>query len=113
MKMKDSLPDEMERVGGDGLTEYWEDFEPGETKTFIIRAKVNSEEYDRENFEKCVVNKAKVLYDDDEEGSDTATVCYGDSEVTELPKTGGSSVLYGALGLGLSAFGLTVKKLKK
>ena len=55
MKMKDSLPDEMERVGGDGLTEYWEDFEPGETKTFIIRAKVNSEEYDRENFEKCVV----------------------------------------------------------
>ena len=30
MKMEDFLPDELYRVGGDGLTEYFDDFEPGE-----------------------------------------------------------------------------------
>ena len=48
MKMEDFLPDEMERVGGSGLTEYWDDFEPGETKTFYIEAKVDEDEYDRD-----------------------------------------------------------------
>lgn len=113
MRMKDSLPKEMERVGGSGLTEYWGDFEPGESKTFTIKAVVKDSEYDRENFEKCVVNKAEVEYKGDEEGSDTATVCYSDKEVTELPKTGGSSTAYGVLGLGLAAIGAFIKKLKK
>ncbi len=113
MKMTDKLPKEMERVGGDGLTEYWDDFDEGETKTFIIRAKVKDSEYDRKNFEKCVVNKAEVEYNGDEEASDTATVCYGDSEPTELPKTGGNSLVYGALGLGLMAIGATSKKFRK
>jgi len=113
MKMSDKLPKEMERVGGDGLTEYWDDFEAGETKTFVIKAKVKDSEYDRKNFEKCVVNKAEVLYDGEDEASDTATVCYSDSEPTELPKTGGSSLLYGVLGLGLTAVGVSAKKLKK
>lgn len=113
MKMSDKLPKEMERVGGSGMTEYWGDFEPGETKTFIIRAVVKDSEYDRKNFEKCVVNKAEVEYDGDEEGSDTATVCYSDKEVTELPKTGGNSVAYGALGTVLAAFGAIIKKIKK
>ncbi len=113
MKMSDKLPKEMERVGGDGLTEYWDDFDAGETKTFIIKAKVKDSEYDRKNFEKCVVNKAEVLYDGDDEASDTATVCYSDGAPTELPKTGGSSLFYGFLGLGLTAFGAFAKKLKK
>ena len=113
MKMKDSLPKEMERVGGSGLTEYWDDFESDETKTFIIEAVVKDSEYDRKNFEKCVVNKAEVLYDGDEEASDTATVCYSDKKVTELPRTGGDSLAYGAVGLGLTALGVLSKKLRK
>lgn len=113
MKMTDKLPKEMERVGGSGLTEYWDDFEKGKSKTFVIRAKVKDSEYDRKNFEKCVVNKAVVEYDGDQEGSDTATVCYGDRGPTELPKTGGNSLLYGALGLGLMAVGAVSKKFKK
>lgn len=112
MEMIDKLPKEMERVGGDGLTEYWGDFEPGETKTFTIKAVVKDSEYDRKNFEKCVVNKAEVEYKGDGEASDTATVCYSDKEVTELPKTGGSSMVYGALGLGLVALGAVSKKLR-
>jgi len=88
MKMKDELPDEMERVGGSGLTEYWDDFEPGDTETFIIKAKVDADEYAREDFDKCVVNEAHVTYDGDFEGSDTAIVCYSNVELKELPKTG-------------------------
>lgn len=113
MKMIDKLPKEMERVGGSGLTEYWDDFEPDETKAFVIKAVVKDSEYDKKNFEKCVVNKAEVEYDGDEEASDTATVCYSDKKVTELPKTGGNSLAYGAFGLGLMAFGAVTKKLRK
>lgn len=113
MKMTDKLPKEMERVGGSGLTEYWDDFDKGETKTFVIKAKVRDSEYDRKNFEKCVVNKAIVEYKGDQEASDTATVCYGDVKPTELPKTGGSSVAYGVLGLGLMLAGVAAKKFRK
>ena len=110
MKIKDLLPDEMERVGGSGLTEYWDDFEPGETKTFIIEARVKSDEYDRDvNFEKCVVNVVKLYWDDEFEGSDTATVCYGDEEITELPETGANEVI-ALVGSGLVLVGLTIKK---
>jgi uncharacterized repeat protein (TIGR01451 family)/LPXTG-motif cell wall-anchored protein len=112
MKMIDKLPKEMERVGGDGLTEYWDDFDSGDTKTFIIKAVVKDSEYDNKNFEKCVVNKAEVEYKGDEEASDTATVCYSDKEITELPKTGGNSVFYGVLGLGLVALGAVSKKIR-
>ncbi len=101
MKMEDFLPDEMEKVSGD-LTEYWDDFEPGETKEFKIKAQIDEDEFDRENFEKCVVNKVEVSYDGDFEGSDTATVCYGDAEVTELPETGAGATLALAL-TGLSS----------
>jgi len=110
MKMEDFLPDEMERVGGSGLTEYWNDFEPGETKTFYIKAKVNAEEYDRDvDFEKCVVNKAEVEWDGEFEGSDTATVCYGDEDVTELPETGSNEIV-ALIGFGLIASGILVRK---
>jgi hypothetical protein len=110
MKMEDFLPDEMYRVGGSGLTEYWDDFEPGETKKFTIEAKVESDEYDRDvEFEKCIVNKAEVRWDGDFEGSDTATVCYGNIEPTELPETGALSTL-GLTGLGLLVVGLISKR---
>jgi len=112
MKMEDFLPEEMYRVGGDGLTEYWEDFEPGETKTFYIDARIDEDEFDRDNFDTCVVNKAELRYDGDFEGADTATVCYGDIEITELPETGiGTTML--PLGLGLIAVGALVKKSRK
>ncbi len=110
MKMEDFLPDEMFRVGGSGLTEYWNDFEPGEEKKFTIKARVESEEYDRDvEFEKCVVNKAELRWDGDFEGSDTATVCYGNIEPSELPKTGAFSNLALA-GLGLLTAGLITKR---
>jgi hypothetical protein len=97
------------RVGGDGLTEEWDSFEPGETKTFYIKVEVDSAEFERENFEKCVVNKAEVRFDGTFEGADTATVCYGVSEITDLPETGFEEVLL-PLGLGLIAVGYVVKK---
>jgi len=110
MKMEDFLPDEMERVGGSGLTEYWDDFEPGETKTFYIEAKVKEDEYDRDvDFEKCVVNKAEVTWDGEFEGSDTATVCYGDEEIKELPETGSNEVA-ALIGAGLIIVGVLVRK---
>jgi len=115
MKMEDFLPDELKRVGGDGLTEYWEDFEPGEIKIFYIDAKVDSEEFDRENFEKCVVNKSEVRYKGKFEGADTATVCYGvekKEEITELPETGFVETLL-PVGLGLIAVGYVLKRYKE
>lgn len=113
MKMKDDMPSEMHRTGGDGLTEYWDDFDPGDTKTFIIDAEVNDSEYDTDvDFEKCVVNKASVYWDGKFEGADTATVCYGNAVPTELPQTGASG-LVAVLGLGLTAIGAAFKKVKK
>ena len=111
MKVEDFLPEEMDRVGGDGLTEYWDDFDSGDTKTFYIDAKIDEDEFDRENFDKCIVNKAEVRYDGDFEGSDTATVCYGDVEVTELPETGFVDTMV-PLGLGLIVVGFLVKNKK-
>ncbi len=112
MKMEDFLPDEMYRVGGDGLTEYWDNFAPGDVETFKIKAQVESDEYDREDFEKCVVNKAEITYDGDFEGSDTATVCYGNVEVTELPKTGAGST-FAIAGTALVVVGTLIRKKRK
>lgn len=112
MKMEDFLPDELKRIGGSGLTEYWDDFEPGEEKEFEIEVKINSEEFDRDvEFEKCVVNKAEATYDGTLEGSDTATVCYGTLEIEELPETGATStVVFTILGLALVTSGIYFKK---
>jgi LPXTG-motif cell wall-anchored protein len=94
MEMRDYLPEEMEKVGGVGLTEEWDDFDPDDQKEFIILAKVKSGEYDRNvEFEKCIVNKAELRWDGDFQGSDTATVCYGNIQPSELPKTGSFSTL--------------------
>ncbi len=112
MKMEDFLPSELYRVGGDKLVEKWDDFEPGETKTFYIDVKVDSKEFERENFEKCVVNKAEVRYKGKFEGADTATVCYGVREITELPETGFEETLI-PLGMGLIIAGYVFKRYKE
>lgn len=112
LKTEDFLPSEMVKVGGNGLTESFGDFHPGATKTFIITAKVNADEYNRDvKFEKCVVNKVELRWKGDFEGSDTATVCYGNIEPSELPKTGAESTLALA-GFGLLALGLVAKKFR-
>ena len=112
MKMSDSLPKEMDRVGGSGLTESWDDFEPGDTETFIIKAKIDADEFDRDGtFDKCIVNKAKVQWGDEFEGSDTATVCYGEGEPTELPETGALSVT-GIAGIGSLLVGALLRRKK-
>ncbi len=109
MKMEDYLPSEMYRVGGSGLTEYWDDFEAGETKTFHLEAKIKSSEFDDTNFDKCVVNKAEARYDGDYVGSDTATVCYVDNAIQELPETGLLDVAL-PLGLSVMAFGYVLRR---
>ncbi len=109
MRYKDSLPDEMYRTGGEGLTEYWDDFDVDDVKKFIIRVKIDADEFNRENFEKCIVNKVTVYYKDVYEASDTATVCYGDSDIKELPETGASLVV-SLSGLLSIAFGAVMKK---
>jgi uncharacterized repeat protein (TIGR01451 family)/LPXTG-motif cell wall-anchored protein len=114
MKMWDKLPKELERVGGSGLTEYFDNFEPGETKTYTIKVKIETSEFDRKDFDKCVVNKAEVWFEDHKEGSSTATVCYSDSKPKELPKTGAeSTAAMGAIGGVLTAAGLLIKKLQR
>ncbi len=113
MKMEDFLPDELKRVGGSGLTEYWHDFDSDDEKSFIIKAEIDKDEFDRdEDFEKCVVNKAEVRFDGEFEGSDTATVCYGadKDDVVDLPDTGVSTMPMAFLGLGLVAAGTFIKK---
>lgn len=113
MKMKDILPDELYRLGGNDLTEEWDNFEPGETKEFIIKVEVDEDEFDRtENFEKCVVNKAEVYWDGKFEGADTATVCYGKGTPTELPKTGFGSTLT-VLGVAFLGLGGLISKSRK
>ena len=113
MKMEDFLPEEMYKVGGNGLTEEWDNFDPKDEKVFIIQAKVDSDEYDSDvRFEKCVVNKAELRWDGEFQGSDTATVCYGNIEPTELPKTGAFSTM-GLSGLVLLMSGLVSKKYLK
>ena len=110
MRMEDILPNELYRVGGDGLTEYWNNFESGEKVTFELEVRIEDEELDREgSFEKCVVNKAEVEWDGEFEGSDTATVCFGNGELEELPETGAFDAL-GITGLGLIAVGAFIRK---
>ena len=113
MKMEDFLPSEMYKVGGNGLDEEWDNFDPDDEKVFIIQAKVDSDEYDRDvEFEKCVVNKAELRWDGEFQGSDTATVCYGNVQPSELPKTGAVSTLVLA-GIGSLLTGLIAKKTVK
>ena len=107
LKMEDKLPKELEKISG-GLTEYWDDFDHDDDKTFIIKAKVRSSEYDKD-VDKCVDNKARVFIDGDEEDEAEATVCYSNVEVSELPETGAGSFAV-ISGLITSAFGIVLKK---
>lgn len=115
MKMKDNLPDELVKLGGSGLTEVWENFLPGKTKEFFIRVKVDDDEFDKEDFDKCVVNRAEVTWKGKFEGSSVAVVCYGDeTKIKELPKTGFDTMsLMTALGTVSTGVGLFIKKAAK
>lgn len=107
MKMKDSLPDGLKKISGD-LTEEWDDFEPGETKTFRITVEVEDEEFDRDSpFSDCYVNEARVYFDGEEEGKAEAAVCITGDEITELPETGADATLLMTIA-GLSSLGLGI-----
>lgn len=117
LKLKDSLPDELKFLSDrseDALTEKWDNFKPGETKTFFYTTKLTDAEKNKDGeFEKCVVNKASLYMDSDFQGSSDATVCYKKTgEVlgasTELPKTGALPT-EGIVGAGLIALGLLLK----
>lgn len=111
MKMKDILPDELYKLAtGDGLIEEWDNFEPGETKEFIIEAKINADEFDIKNLDKCVVNRVDVTRGDKFVDSDTATVCYNTVVLRELPKTGAdSTIAFALVGFVLVGFGIAIK----
>lgn len=115
MKLLDKLPSELYRIGGDGLTEYWDDFDPGESKDFKIKVRIDEDELDKDGeYEKCAVNRALVYWDGEFEGSDTATVCWKnyDKEIKELPKTGAESFAVALGGATLAALGAFLKKKK-
>lgn len=110
LKIEDFLPSEMYWVGGSRTIEFLDDFKAGSSETFIIKARVYAWEYDKSyKFEKCVVNKVELRWKDEFEGSDTATVCYGNVTPSELPKTGAETTL-ALSGLGMLLAGLVVKK---
>ncbi len=98
LKMKDSWPEELKFLdeSDDDLKEEWDDFKAGDKKTFRFTGKIQGDEKDKDGeFEKCVVNKASLYYEDEFQASDEAVVCYkktedvlGTSTVAELPKTG-------------------------
>ncbi len=112
MEMKDILPDVLDKIGGSGLTEEWDDFDVDEERTFIIQARIKSVEFDRtDNFEKCVVNKAELRHEGDLVASDTATVCYGEKEIKELPKTGPTELM-SIFGFASTGIGLFLKRRK-
>ncbi|HSX39705.1 MAG TPA: LPXTG cell wall anchor domain-containing protein [Candidatus Saccharimonadales bacterium] len=110
MEMIDKLPEELQKLGGSGLTEEWDDFGKNTTKTFYIIVQVKNSEFDNANFDKCVVNKATLKHKGDKVGSDTATVCYGNGTPTELPKTGGPAIELTLIGLGLIGLAVLIKK---
>ena len=109
-EIEDLLPSEMEWISGHGLTESWDGFQPGEEITFTIVARLKKSEFDGDrNFEKCVVNKVELYWDDDFEDSDVATVCYGDADVEELPATGANE-LVAVAGAFMTAAGFVLKR---
>lgn len=115
MKMKDKWPDALKYLeeSKHDLTEEWDNFKPGDKKTFYYTAKIESDEKNKAGiFSKCVINKAELYYDGHYEGSDDAVVCWKKShtdEIKELPKTG-SSPLVGIAGFGLIAVGAYFNK---
>lgn len=112
MSMKDALPSELTRTGGDSLKEYWDNFKTGTSKKFIIDAKVNASEFDRKDFDKCVVNEAFVYRDKKLKDSADATVCYNNRKPTELPKTGANGTV-ALIGVGLVLAGIVINSSKK
>lgn len=109
MKYEDDLPDHFTRIGGSGLTEYWDDFEPGETKEFTIYAELDSAEVTLDKSE-CYVNRVELEHDGDNEGKDDAIVCINTGEITELPETGATAtVVLAVIGLSSLVGGLGLK----
>jgi hypothetical protein len=108
---EDTLPSEMTKTGGAGLTESWADFGPDDVKEFIIEAKLKASEFSSTvKFEKCVVNKVELTIEGDFKGSDTATVCYNNADV-ELPETGPLAALpLGLTGIAMAAVGGWLKR---
>ena len=119
MKMKDKWPSELkflEDESESNLTEEWDNFKPGETKTFYFAAKIQGSEKNKEgDFQKCVVNKASLYRKGDFQSADDAVVCYKRTTdvlgATTLPETGAVPVS-GIVGMALMSLG-TVLKLKK
>lgn len=112
MSYKDKLPSEMSKSGGSGLTEDWDNFEPGEEVKYYIKAKIDPEEFDNAVFDKCIVNKVELFWNKKFEGADTATVCFSNKEITELPSTGPTAnIVMTILGLTSLTSGLGLKKI--
>jgi len=111
LKFVDNLPSELEVVSGDDLNKSFS-MDSQSNKNFEIVVKVKDSEFNRTNFEKCVVNKAYITKDDKEKDSSSATVCYGDGVATKLPQTGPESIVLGSGALSL-ALGLVLRKFNK
>lgn len=77
LKLEDMIPSAFERVGGIGETESVVLFAKSK-KILEMQVKVKDSEFKgKNNFQKCVVNKAYLYKDTNLQDSSTATVCYG------------------------------------
>lgn len=77
LKLEDNLPASLERVGGVGETETVVLFAKSK-KILEMEVKVKDSEFaNKENFQKCVVNKGYLYKDTNLQDSSTATVCFG------------------------------------
>lgn len=125
-EIRDELPRYLEdpkEVGGDGDFEFdgddieidVDDFDAGEEKEFVYRARVIDDLPDNAKF--CSYNIASLYVDGHKEGSDDAEVCFETGEVlgevSELPQAGATPlgvVLAGAMlvvGWGLRRWSLS------
>ena len=111
LNLVDNLPSEFERVSGIGNTEKIV-LGSKSSKTLEMLVKVKDSEFNKTNFEKCVVNKAYLYKDGSEKDSSTATVCFGEGVISKLPQTGPENFVLGAGALSL-ALGFALKRFRR
>lgn len=109
LKLVDNLPAELERVGGIGFTEEVT-LDKNSSVKLVMEVKVKDSEFENKtNFEKCVVNTAKLYKEDALKESSSATVCYGEGVANSLPETGPNDI-FAIIGLVLASAGIVIRK---
>lgn len=109
LKLVDSLPKELERVGGIGFTEEVTLAKNSSVKLYMEVKVKDSEFENKTNFEKCVVNTAELYKDGSKKESSSATVCYGEGVAKNLPETGPNDI-FALIGLVFAIAGIVIRQ---